>query len=361
MVTLGSPLTLARGPAWASRLALAPMTNQQSNADGTLSDDELAWLERRSQGGFGLVMTCAAHVSRNGQGWPGELGVWSDIHILGLRVLAEALRAGGARSSLQLHHGGLRADPTITDELVAPWNDPATGARSLHTSQVRELVDDFVRAAQRAEVAGFDGVEVHGAHGYLIAQFLDAEHNRRNDEYGGGLTGRSRFLREILVGIRENTGSEFQVGLRLSPERWGITLQDAKSLAQEMMGSGLIDYLDMSLWDVFKVPDESVAVDRRPLLAHFVDLPRGSTRLGVAGKVLSAADAAACLGHGADFVMIGTGAILHHNFASHAISNPLFEAVRPPVSAEYLFGESVSSTFVDYLSGTRKGFVEQTR
>ncbi len=106
---LATPLTLPRGPVWPNRLALAPLTNMQSHPDGTLSDDEFRWLTMRSQGGFALTMTCAAHVERNGQGFPGQLGIWSDDHVEGLSRLASAIRAAGSVSSVQLQHSGRRA------------------------------------------------------------------------------------------------------------------------------------------------------------------------------------------------------------------------------------------------------------
>jgi 2,4-dienoyl-CoA reductase-like NADH-dependent reductase (Old Yellow Enzyme family) len=110
---LKEPLTLVRGPAWSNRIALAPMTNRQSHPDGTLSQHELVWLERRALGGFGLVMTCASHVAASGQGWTGQLGIFSDDHLPGLTRLADALRLAGSRSSVQLHHGGRRESPWV--------------------------------------------------------------------------------------------------------------------------------------------------------------------------------------------------------------------------------------------------------
>ena len=128
--TLCDPLPMARGPALPNRLMLAPLTNMQSHADGTLSDDEAHWLLLRAQGGFGLTMTAAAHVQAGGQGFPGQLGCWSDLHLPGLARLAQGIRAAGSVSSLQLQHSGRRSDPALTGlPKVAPWNDAETGAR----------------------------------------------------------------------------------------------------------------------------------------------------------------------------------------------------------------------------------------
>ncbi len=356
---LADPLSLRRGSAWSNRLALAPLTNQQSNLDGTLGDDEYEWLVARGEGGFGLTMTCAAYVARAGNPWPGQLGIADDAHLPGLTRLADGLRATGTVSSVQLHHGGIRADAAVSGEqLVAPWDDPDKGARALSTAEVRETVADFVAAAGRAERAGFDGVEVHGAHGYLAAQFLDARKNHRTDEYGGDLAGRSRFLLEVLRGIRESTPT-LQLGVRLSPERFGMVLDEATSLAEQVMAEDLVDYLDLSLWDVRKPVHgaEDEDEDDTLLIDHFMELPRHGARVGVAGKVLGAADADWCLVRGADFVTIGTGAIIHHDFARRAVTHPTFVSMAQPVSREHLAAERVSPSFVDYLAAGWDDFV----
>ena len=358
--TLADTLALTHGPAWRNRLALAPLTNQQSHLDGTLSDDEWRWLVARAEGGFGLTMTCAAYVARAGNPWPGQLGVAEDAHLPGLRRLAEGIRAAGSVSSVQLHHGGLRASAKVSGEpLVAPWDDEAKGARALTTDEVRRAVDDFVAAAVRSEQAGFDGVQVHGAHGYLVAQFLDGRKNGvesgRTDGYGGDLAGRSRFLWEVLRGIRETTGADFQVGLRLSPERFGIEPDDARELTGQVLASGLVDHLDLSLWDVRKPVHGGDGADLA--IDHFTDLPRHGVALGVAGKVLSAADATWCLERGADFVTVGTGAILHHDFAARAASDATFASLPQPVTRAHLEGERVGPAFVDYLAAGWDDFV----
>ncbi|MEO9322906.1 NADH:flavin oxidoreductase [Nocardioides sp. C4-1] len=356
MTSLADPLDLAHGPSWRNRLALAPLTNLQSHPDGTLGDDERRWLVARAEGGFGLVMTCAAYVDRAGQAWPGQLGIADDAHLPGLRRLADDLRAAGATSSVQLHHGGQRASSEVSGlPLVAPWDDEARGVRALTTAEVGQARDAFVAGAVRAERAGFDGVQVHGAHGYLVAQFLDARKNHRTDAYGGDLEGRSRLMWEVLRGIRESTGPQFQVAIRLSPERFGIALDDAVTLAGRVLASGLVDHLDLSLWDVRKPVHGSG--DDDALITHFTGLPRHGTRLGVAGKILSAGDAAWCLEQGADSATVGTAAIIHHDFAARAVSDPTWASIRQPVSRAHLAAESVGPAFVDYLATNWDDFV----
>ncbi|ALG84938.1 NADH:flavin oxidoreductase [Gordonia phthalatica] len=356
MTSPASPLHLTHGPSWPNRMALAPLTNLQSNADGTLSDDEYAWLTRRAQGGFGMVMTCAAWISEEGHTFDGQLGVGSSAHLAGLARLASGLRATGTVSSIQLQHGGRRGDGHFTPRRAAPWTDPSKNAVAMTTAEVESVVADFAAAAVLAESAGFDGAEIHGAHGYLLCQFLDARSNDRTDKYGGSADNRFRIVHEVVDAVRAATGPNFQLGLRLSPERYGIPLSDGRELAAQMLASGRLDYLDMSLWDAFKQPHEPEHHGRR-MIDHFVDLPRGETRLGVAGKILSAAQVHECLDSGVDFVLIGTGGILHHDFASRVVADPGFASVPQPVTAAHMRAESIGPAFLEYLSTNWDDFV----
>jgi len=355
MTDLMQPLALKTGPAWKNRLALAPLTNKQSHADGRLSDDEYRWLTMRAQGGFGMVMTCAAHVQAIGQGFPGQLGVFGDEHLAGLTRLADGLRAGGAVSSVQLHHAGIRAERSVVAQPVGPSDDAETGARGLTTAEVERLRDDFIAAALRAERAGFDGVEVHGAHGYVLAQFLSGETNRRSDCYGGSLENRARLLVEVIDGIRLACRSDFQLGLRLSPERFGQKVEEIRDVTAELLRRQAIDYLDLSLWDVTKEPD-APELKGRSLLSYFTELDRGEVRLGAAGKIMDGAAARDALERGCDFAMIGKAGLLCHDFPRRLLADADFAAPPLPVSAAYLAGEGLGPAFIDYMRGW-PGFV----
>lgn len=355
--TLSDPLDLGAGWRMKNRLMLAPLTNLQSHPDGRLSEDEFRWLTYRAEGGFGLTMTCAAHVQRVGQGFPGQLGVWSDDHLEGLSRLATAIHSHDSLSTVQLHHAGARSPKEIVGQPVAPSDDAETGSRALTTPEVEQLRDDFIAAAVRCQRAGFNGVEVHGAHGYILAQFLSPELNRRDDRYGGSLEGRARLIIEILEGIRSACGERFLLGLRLSPERFGLKLAEIIELAGEIMRRRLIDYLDMSLWDVGKEPEEET-FKGRTLMSYFTDLDRGPVRLGVAGKINSSARAQQVLDDGADFALIGRAAILHHDFPGRAIADPGFVQHALPVSRQYLTEERLGPAFIGYLQ-TWKGFVAE--
>jgi 2,4-dienoyl-CoA reductase-like NADH-dependent reductase (Old Yellow Enzyme family) len=358
MTDLFEPLTLQRGPAWKNRFTLAPLTNSQSHADGKLSDDEFNWLTYRADGGFALVMTCAAHVQGIGQGFPGQLGVFSDDHLAGLKRLADAIRAKGAVSSVQLHHAGIRSPKELTGEApVGPSENAETGARALSEAEVERLREDFIAAAVRAERAGFDGVELHGAHGYILCAFLSPELNQRTDRYGGSAENRARLIFEIIAGVRAQTRPDFQLGLRLSPERFGLRFAEQRDLAARMLVSGDLDYLDMSLWDVFKAPIEAEFA-AKPLIDWFAELPRGTTRLGAAGKLMTAADSRRVLEHGLDFAILGRAAILHHDFPRRVAADPDFGSAPLPVTRGYLRSEGLGPAFVEYMAGW-KGFVTE--
>lgn len=348
VTSLFEPLKLSRGPALKNRFVLAPMTNTQSHADGTLSDDECHWLMMRAKGDFSLTMTCASHVQAIGQGFPGQLGVFGDQHLPGLTRLASGLNAAGSVSCLQLHHAGGRADLDGDQQSVGPSEDKKHNTRALTEAEIEVLIEDFVTAACRAQKAGFSGVEVHGAHGYILSQFLSPTINRRTDRWGGALENRARIIFEILAGIRQACRQDFQLGLRLSPERFGLKLAEIREVAQQVMHSGYIDYLDVSLWDVTKEPEES-EFKGRSLMSYFTELERGNVRLGVAGKVMSANDAVYCLANRADFVLVGRAAILAHNFPQKVKANANYVSPSLPVGPEFLHKQGLGNAFVNYL------------
>ncbi len=357
MKSLFETLRFKSGATMSNRFMLAPLTNLQSHPDGTLSDDEYRWLTMRAEGGFGATMTCASHVQALGLGFPGQLGCFGDQHLPGLSRLASGIRAAGSLALLQLHHAGMRSPADhIGTQPLCPSDNEETGARGLSHAEVLQLRDDFIAAAVRAESAGFDGVELHGAHGYMLAQFLSPTINQRDDEYGGSLENRARLLLEIIEGIRERCQPGFALGVRLSPERFDIQLGEMRELAQQLFREGRIDFLDMSLWDSFKEPEED-EFKGRTLLSCFTELDRGDVLLGTAGKVRTARDASECIDAGADFVLLGRAAILHHDFPRQLAANQDFQPVEPPVTADYLRSQGLGEAFIQYMS-TWKGFVE---
>jgi 2,4-dienoyl-CoA reductase-like NADH-dependent reductase (Old Yellow Enzyme family) len=339
-----------------NRFALAPMTNTQSHEDGSLSEDELHWLTMRAKGDFGMVMTCASHVQKIGQGFPGQLGIFEDRLMEGHKRISEALHQYGSLAIIQLHHAGMRSPVELTGEApVCPSENQKFGARALSLEEVYQLRDDFITAARRSKDCGYDGVELHGAHGYIICQFLSGEINSRTDAYGGSFENRARLLWEMIEGIREECGQDFMLGVRLSPERFGLDLGEIKVLTEMLAQSGKVDFLDISLWDCFKLPENPTYQDKT-LLEHFTGLDYANTKLTVAGKIKSGKDVKKILDAGVDFVTVGRSAILHHDFPKKVAENPDFEPTPTPVTAAYLKKEGLGDKFVEYMRRW-KGFV----
>lgn len=351
MTSLIDPLTFSHGPSMKNRFMLAPLTNQQSHEDGRISDEEYRWLTMRAKGGFGVTMTCASHVQAIGKGFPGQLGIWDDMHIPGLTRLVDTIHSYDSIAISQLHHAGMRSPAEVIGTTpVCPSDNEKTGARGLTHAEVKQLIADFIAAAKRAETAGFDGVELHGAHQYILCQFFSSDINHRDDEYGGSLENRSRILLEIIDGVRSECRKDFMLGVRLTAERFGIKLGDSVELAQRLMSGGKLDFLDMSLWDVFKEPEEEQFKGRK-LISYFTELDRRNTRLGVAGKIRTPQEAEATMAAGVDFVMLGRAAMLQHDFPNRYIADHSFKPVEMPVTRAYLKSEGISEKFQAYVEG----------
>lgn len=358
MKKLTDKITFPCGQSMKNRFMLSPLTNSQSHEDGRLSDEEFHWLTLRAKGQFGLTMTCASHVQANGKGFSGQLGIFSDVHIAGHTRLTKEIKAQGSLAVIQLHHAGMRSPKELIGEApVSPSAVERKGARALSLEEVKMLRDDFIAAGQRAKTSGYDGVEIHGAHGYIIGQFLSPTINQRTDEYGGSLENRARLLFEIVDGIRVTCGDDFLLGVRLSPERFGMRLAEIKTVCQQLIDSEQVDFLDISLWDSFKMPEETEHQDKT-LLAHFTDLDFKKVLLTVAGKIRTAQDVHRIIESKVDFVTIGRSAILHHDFPTKVIDNPTFEPAELPVSPEHLREEGLSDTFITYMRNWA-GFVAE--
>jgi 2,4-dienoyl-CoA reductase-like NADH-dependent reductase (Old Yellow Enzyme family) len=345
-----SPILFPCGAIMKNKFMLAPMTNTQSHEDGQLSEVELNWLKMRAEGQFGLVMTCAAHVQEIGKGFPGQLGIFSDKQIAGHKKLTATIKKEGSLVVSQLHHAGMRSPAELLGEKpVCPSDNEKTGARGLSLEEVKQLRADFIQAAVRAKESGYDGVEIHGAHGYILTQFLSAEINHRTDEYGGSLTNRARLLLEIVEGVRVACGAEFLLGVRLSPERFGMDLLEVKEVCQQLIDGGKIDFLDISLWGYLKKPEEKAFQDKS-LLEHFTALDFKNVLLTVAGNIKTAKDVDKVLNAGVDFVSIGHSGILHHDFPVKVMENADFVPTQTPVSKDYLRKEGLGEKFITYMS-----------
>ena len=358
MKNLNDQIKFPCGLTMKNRFMLAPLTNTQSHENGKLSDEEYNWLTMRAKGNFGLTMSCASHVQAIGKGFPGQLGIFGDKHIEGLKRLTDEIKSHDSLAVAQLHHAGMRSPQDIIGEQpVCPSDDQETNSRALSIDEVKRLRDDFIEAGVRAKKAGYEGVEIHGAHGYILCQFLSSDINKREDEYGGNLENRSRIIFEIIDGIRDKCGSEFLLGVRLSAERFGIKLGETKEVCKKLIDSSNIDFLDMSLWDSFKEPLEEQHQGKN-LLEHFTELDFKDVKLTVAGNIRTGENVHEVLKNKVDFVTIGRAAILYHDFPLRVMENPKFEPIELPVSIAHLSKEGLSDKFIEYM-GAWPGFVEK--
>lgn len=348
MHTWEHPLDLRCGVTLSNRLALAPLTNVQSHSDGTLGDDELRWLVRRAAGGFALISTCATYVSEEGKAWDGQLGIANDAHVDGLTRLAAALHEHDTRAIVQLHHAGAKA--ALAPELKLSTVD-GDGIRGATPADLTRVVDDFVAAANRAVQAGFDGVEIHGANGYLFTQFLSPSDNPRSDAYGQALQGRARLLRRTMRAVRESVPSDFIVGVRLSPvdtyARRGLVLRDSVAVGRWMAADGA-DFVHLSLRNAAGPPPFEDT--ETPVVTAFRDALPDDVALSAAGGVWDVADLQNAAKAGADVAVVGRAAIGDPDWARR-VSESAFEPVRPPWTQQQLVDADVGEAFRGYLSG----------
>ena len=345
-------LDIGRGYTLKNRSLLAAMTNKQSHEDGTLSEAEIKWLVRRAKGGFAITTTAAANVTEKGRGWDGELGVWGDHQLPGLTKLAARLNSHQTISLVQLFHGGMRAPRAINGvQPISASENTESGmngeyTREMTNDEIIGMVESFTEAAVRCEKAGFHGVELHGAHSYLICQFLGAKTNRRTDEWGGDIHGRSKFLREIIKSIRGATNENFLIAVRISPkiEKAGIYLEDSLALAKQLCEME-IDMLHISCWDVFEDVGDG---NHDSLTKRFRSVMPDKFPLISTGAVWDARDAIWLMNQGADIVGVARVGIAHPDWPLNLGSHD-YQPKRPPFSVGHLVNVDLSPVFVEYM------------
>jgi 2,4-dienoyl-CoA reductase-like NADH-dependent reductase (Old Yellow Enzyme family) len=263
-------MTLRSGVPLKNRVAMAPMTNFSSNPEGTVTDSEVEYYIRRSKG-VGLVITACTYVTPNGKGFPGEFAGDSDNMIPSLQRLAAAIQAQGAKAVLQIFHGGRMCPPNlvpngdiVSASAVAPEKEGAPIPRALTNEEIEGIIHAFGETTRRAIEAGYDGVEIHGANGYLVQQFFSPHSNRRNDKWGGDVERRMAFplavVDEIKKVVAKHAQKPFMIGYRFSPEEPetpGITMAETLALVDVLAGKEL-DYLHISLMDFWSKPRRGV-------------------------------------------------------------------------------------------------------
>jgi len=252
MINLFSPLTIKRFTL-KNRIVLPPMANNMSDDSGAVTDAHVKHYVRRAEAGVGMVIVEHAYVQRAGRIGKRQLGIHDDALVPGLRRLAEAVKACGTVVGVQITHGGGRATrATAGTQPVAPSDGVVPGgsepARALTGTEIEAVVDAFVAATRRALAAGFDFVDIHGAHGFLLSEFLSPLTNRRSDEYGGDLTGRLRLPLQIVEAVRQVVDDDHLLLYRLGANDYmpgGLTESEGRQAARALVAAG-VDLLDIS-------------------------------------------------------------------------------------------------------------------
>lgn len=327
---LFAPLALLPGLVLRNRVVMAPMTTWASNDDGTVSDEEDAYYRRRAQD-VGLVITGCTHVQANGVGFTGEFAAHDDRFIPSLHKLALAAKSGGAPAILQIFHAGVKTLPALVPDVVAASAVPGDGGpfasaimpRELSGEEVVDVVNAFADATRRAIVAGFDGIELHGAHGFLIQNFFSPHSNRRTDQWGGSLENRMRFPLAIVEAVKrtiaEHADRPFALGYRISVEEdidGGLMFADSLQLITRLIDAGA-SYIHASLGNALDqkpstgVPSETIVSilhnhigDRVPLMA--------------AGRIKTPAQADNALDTGLSLVAVGQSLVINPDWMDYA-------------------------------------------
>ncbi|MCM3271503.1 NADH-dependent flavin oxidoreductase [Paenibacillus elgii] len=318
---LFEPLTLRSGITLDNRIVVAPMTHYSSRPDGTLTDEELQFIARRSRGA-GMVITACAYIAPGGQDAAGEPAADHDETIPELTRWARVIQAQGTIAVLQLHHGGRNADPGLVPngDVVGPSaiKDEAGGfvlPRELAPHEIEELIRQFGEAARRAIIAGFDGVEIHGAFALLLQQFYSPYANRRCDRWGGSVERRLAFplavIDEVKKTIARHAGRPFIVGYRFTPEEAttpGLTMADALHLA-DVLAKQELDYIHVLTNDYRSRPRRE-ADATRTRLELIKEVVGSRTPVIGGGSIYTADQALEAYDTGIDLISLARGLVI---------------------------------------------------
>ncbi|MCY7978937.1 NADH-dependent flavin oxidoreductase [Bacillus inaquosorum] len=317
--------TFKNGVTLKNRVVMAPMTTWSSNDDYTVSDEELTYYQKRVNG-VGLVITGCTHVQPNGIGFTNEFAAYDDKFIPSLRKLAESAKSGGAPAILQIFHGGNKALPDLTPDgevvsssaLATEASDfaPSVLPRELSHDEILEVIHAFGETTRRAIEAGFDGVELHGAHGFLMQNFFSPFFNRREDQWGGSLENRMKFplaiVQEVKKVIDKHATKPFILGYRISPDEpqeGGLRMKDTYALIERLIEED-IDYIHASLKEALSSkPVDSQ--DDKTYLELIVDHVNGRVPVLAAGSMVTPDDVKTALDKGLTLAAIGHALIMN--------------------------------------------------
>ncbi len=320
MTHLFSTLTL-RDLSLRNRIVMSPMCMYSAGTDGLATDWHLAHYAARAVGGAGLLITEATAVEGRGRISTSDLGLWEDAQIAPLARIVRLVQAQGAAMAVQLAHAGRKAWSPARGEgptaAVAPsalpfdegWQTPI----ALTGNEIDAVVEAWAAAAARALQAGFDAVEIHSAHGYLCHEFLSPLSNRRDDEYGGDLAGRSRFLLRVVEAVREAWPPGRPLLVRISATDWvegGLTVDDLVIVARELKARG-VDLVDCSSGGTVPAMPPGVGPGYQVPFAHKIRREAGIAT-GTVGLISSPELADEIVRNGrADLVLLGRQLLRH--------------------------------------------------
>ncbi|MFN2340523.1 MAG: NADH:flavin oxidoreductase [Halanaerobium sp.] len=237
-----------------NRLVLPPMATAKSDKKGELKQELLDYYDEKTQGGYiSLVIIEHSFISQQGKASEGQLSAADDDRIAGLKKLAETIHKNNSKAVMQINHAGSAASSEITGkEIVAPsavvHPNGKEVPKKLSYKEIQIIINDFKEAARRVKEAGFDGVEIHSAHSYLLNQFYSPITNQREDEYGGDLAGRIKIHLEVIEAVRKEVGEDFPILMRLGASDYmegGITLEESLKAAPKLEAAG-VNILDIS-------------------------------------------------------------------------------------------------------------------
>ncbi|MDR3678323.1 MAG: NADPH dehydrogenase NamA [Flavipsychrobacter sp.] len=335
MPQLFTPFTL-RGITLKNRIVVSPMC-QYSSHDGFINDWHLVHLGSRAVGGAGLIITEATAVNPEGRISPNDLGIWKDEHVEGLKRVTDFIHSQGSVAGIQLAHAGRKASKTApweVDRLITPaeggWKTVAPSPiqfaatydtpEALTTEGINNVIADFKAATVRALAAGFKVIELHGAHGYLINEFLSPLSNTRTDEYGGSFENRTRLLKQIIAAVRSVWPEHYPLLLRISASDWtegGWTIEDSIKLAQELKSNG-VDLIDCSSGGISATAKIPAGPNYQVPFADAVR-NRGNIPTGAVGIITEAKQAEEILTSGkADLIVMARELLRDPYFPMHA-------------------------------------------
>jgi 2,4-dienoyl-CoA reductase-like NADH-dependent reductase (Old Yellow Enzyme family) len=351
MNNLFSPLRLNAKFEVKNRLAVAPMTTTQSNEDGKISPEESAWLERLAKDGYGLIISCAAAISRNSVAFPNQLSLESDKLLTPLKDLSTNLKKYDSINLIQLCHAGSRAiiaPPVSASSYTMPQIPGFVPPKELSIHEITTIISDFASACERVSKAGFDGIEFHGANGYLFTQFTSKMTNLRNDCYGGSLENRARFSREVVQACRKAVPKDFIIGFRMSFENagfeTGLDIDENIQIVNWLSEDG-INYVHTSQ---IYYDSKSVKYPDKVALQYIKSKINKTLPLIGVGGVTSLNSAKKAMDYGADIVAIGRAAIGNRDLPT-IFSEGKELRYQNPFSELHLKELGISQDFISYL------------